>query len=131
MLNLLVVRYQKHGCTPPSRGVCSSREVCSGTASSHRAGDLLIYMAVVNYLTDADEGYAASPLASYQLFENLGYGWAGSLMGFISVALSLVPVVLVWKGPEIRGRCPFMSESTFAAYEEVPKDETGRSGCKM
>ncbi|GES60168.1 MFS general substrate transporter [Aspergillus terreus] len=94
-----------------------------------------IYMAVVNYLTDAYEKYAASalsaaslgrnsfgaflPLASYQLFQNLGYGWAGSLLGFIGLALSVVPVVLVIKGPEIRRRSPFMRESTFANPDEV------------
>ncbi|KAE8311792.1 hypothetical protein RU639_002178 [Aspergillus parasiticus] len=102
-----------------------------------------IYMAVVNYLTDAYEKYAASalsaaslgrnsfgaflPLASYQLFENLGYGWAGSLLGFIGVALSVVPVVLVWKGPEIRRRSPFMRESTFAGAEEREELEKNES----
>ncbi|CDM30182.1 hypothetical protein DTO013E5_8553 [Penicillium roqueforti] len=86
-----------------------------------------IYMAVVNYLTDAYERYAASalsaaslgrntfgaflPLASPQLFSNLGYGWAGTLLGFIGIALSVVPVVLVWKGPEIRRRSKFMREA--------------------
>lgn len=73
-----------------------------------------IYMGVVNYLTDAYEKYAASalsaaslgrntfgaflPLASYELFQNLGYGWAGSLLGFVGLALSVVPVILVVKG---------------------------------
>ncbi|PYI27943.1 MFS general substrate transporter [Aspergillus indologenus CBS 114.80] len=94
-----------------------------------------IYMAVVNYLTDAYEKYAASalsaaslgrntfgaflPLASYELFDTLGFGWAGSLLGFIGLALSVVPVVLILKGPEIRRRSPFMRESTFGADEEV------------
>ncbi|OJJ32505.1 hypothetical protein ASPWEDRAFT_54102 [Aspergillus wentii DTO 134E9] len=93
-----------------------------------------IYMAVINYLTDAYEKYAASalsaaslgrnsfgaflPLASYVLFNNLGFGWAGSLLGFIGIALSVVPVVLVLKGPAIRRRSPFMRESTFAGDEE-------------
>ncbi|KAK5788159.1 hypothetical protein VI817_009117 [Penicillium citrinum] len=88
-----------------------------------------IYMAVVNYLTDAYEKYAASalsaaslgrntfgaflPLASFQLFDTLGFGWAGSLLGFVGVALSVVPVVLVLKGPDIRRRSPFMRESMF------------------
>lgn len=88
-----------------------------------------IYMAVVNYLTDAYEKYAASalsaaslgrnsfsaflPLASDSLFQNLGFGWAGSLLGFIGVALSVVPCVLVLKGPEIRRRSPFMHEATY------------------
>jgi hypothetical protein len=88
-----------------------------------------IYMGVVNYLTDAYEKYAASalsaaslgrntfgaflPFASYSLFETLGFGWAGSLLGFVGLALSLVPVVLLFKGEEIRSKSPFMLDSTF------------------
>jgi len=79
-----------------------------------------IYMGVVNYLTDAYEKYAASalsaaslgrntfgaflPFASYSLFRNLGFGWAGSLLGFVGLALSLVPVVLLLKGRQIRAK---------------------------
>ncbi|KKK17681.1 hypothetical protein P175DRAFT_0438461 [Aspergillus ochraceoroseus IBT 24754] len=103
-----------------------------------------IYMAVVNYLTDAYEKYAASalsaaslgrntfgaflPLASYQLFANLGYGWAGSLLGFIGLALSVVPVVLVIKGPAIRRRSPFMREATFAPDETDTNNSNGGNG---
>ncbi|OCL09830.1 MFS multidrug transporter-like protein [Glonium stellatum] len=92
-----------------------------------------IYMGVVNYLIDAYEKYAASalsaaslgrnafgaflPLASYQLFQNLGFGWAGSLLGFIGLALSVVPVVLVLKGRDIRRRSPFMLEATYDSAE--------------
>ncbi|KAL3480451.1 major facilitator superfamily domain-containing protein [Aspergillus californicus] len=95
-----------------------------------------IYMAVVNYLTDAYERYAASalsaaslgrnsfgaflPLASPQLFSNLGFGWAGSLLGFIGLALSVVPLVLVLKGPAIRRSSPFMREST---WEDPESDD--------
>ncbi|OOQ83332.1 MFS multidrug transporter [Penicillium brasilianum] len=98
-----------------------------------------IYMAVVNYLTDAYEKYAASalsaaslgrntfgaflPLASFELFDTLGYGWAGSLLGFVGVALSVVPVVLVLKGPEIRRRSPFMRESMFESQGETSQDD--------
>lgn len=98
-----------------------------------------IYMAVVNYLNDAYEKYAASalsaaslgrksfgaflPLASYELFETLGYGWAWSLLRFVGVALSVVPVVLVLKGPEIRRRSPFMRESTYDPHGEMFKDK--------
>lgn len=101
-----------------------------------------IYMAVVNYLTDAYEKYAASalsaasfgrntfgaflPLASYSMFTNLGFGWAGSLLGFIGVALSFVPVVLVWQGPAIRNRSPFMREAAYERKEAVGTgDEKG------
>jgi hypothetical protein len=88
-----------------------------------------IYMGVVNFLTDAYEKYAASalsaaslgrnafgaflPLASGQLFSTLGFGWAGSLLGFVGLALSLVPVVLLFKGREIRAKSPFMLDATF------------------
>lgn len=86
-----------------------------------------IYVGVVNYLTDAYEKFAASalsaaslgrnsfgaflPFAAQPLFRNLGYGWAGSLLGFIGLALSFVPVVLLFKGPKIRARSPFMREA--------------------
>lgn len=104
-------------------------------------GIYAIYMAVVNYLTDACEKYAASalstasmgrntfaaflPLATYQLFQNLGYGWAGSLLGFIALVLSVVPCVLVWKGSQIRKRSPFMREASFA---EESEDESQYGG---
>jgi MFS family permease len=92
-----------------------------------------IYMAVVNYLADAYEKYAASalsaaslgrntfgaflPLASQALYTNLGFQWASSLLGFIGLALSVVPVVLLLNGPAIRNRSPFMSESTYDEEE--------------
>jgi MFS family permease len=101
-----------------------------------------IYMAVVNYLTDAYERYAASalsaaslgrnafgaflPLASPQLFSNLGFGWAGTLLGFIGVALSVVPVILVWKGPQIRERSKFMREAMWEPEEKVEVDRSGK-----
>lgn len=93
-----------------------------------------IYMGVVNYLTDAYEKYAASalsaaslgrntfgaflPFASYQMFNTLGFGWAGSLLGFIGLVLSAVPIVLVLKGKEIRKRSPFMLEAIYDEEEE-------------
>ncbi|KAL4974651.1 major facilitator superfamily domain-containing protein [Aspergillus desertorum] len=86
-----------------------------------------IYMAVVNYPTDAYERHAASALsaaslrrntfgafltlASPQLFSNLGFGCAGTLLGFIGVLLSVVPVV------------PFMRESMWD--DDTKENETG------
>ncbi|KAJ5157905.1 uncharacterized protein N7482_009005 [Penicillium canariense] len=113
-------------------GVPTLGVACTGV------GIYSIYMAVVNYLTDAYEKYAASalsaaslgrssfgaflPLASFELFDTLGYGWAGSLLGFVGVALSVVPVVLVLNGPDIRRRSPFMRESRFEAHAEPIQD---------
>lgn len=110
----------------------------------HRRGIYSIYMAVVNYFTDAYEKYAASalsaaslsrnafgaflPLASFQLFDTLGYGWAGSLLGFVGVALSVVLVVLVLKGPDIRRRSPFMRESMFDSHDDVIQDQSDKVG---
>lgn len=92
-----------------------------------------IYLAVVNYFADAYEKYAASalsaaslgrngfgaflPLAAPALYRNLGFQWASSLLGFLAAALSVVPVILLLKGPEIRRRSPFLAELTFDGEE--------------
>ncbi|KUJ21968.1 MFS general substrate transporter [Mollisia scopiformis] len=88
-----------------------------------------IYLAVVTYLTDSYEKYAASalsaaslgrntfgaflPLASPALYTNLGFQWASSLLGFIALVLTLAPVILIVKGEEIRKRSPFMKDAVF------------------
>lgn len=92
-----------------------------------------IYLGVVNYLTDAYEKYAASalsaaslgrnmfgaflPLASQPLFNTLGFGWAGSLLGFVGLAMTVIPIVLLFKGKQIRANSPFMSEATYDEEE--------------
>ena len=93
-----------------------------------------IYLAVVNYLADAYEKYAASalsaafmgrnvfgaflPLATPALYNNLSFAWASSLLGFIGLVLSAVPVLLLLKGEAIRARSPFMLD---AAYDDDEK----------
>ena len=102
-----------------------------------------IYLGVVNYLADAYVKYAASalsaaglgrnlfgaflPLASPALFADLGYGWASTVLGFVAALLSVAPVVLLWKGPGIRKRSPFMNEAGFDGLG-VEKDEVGEGG---
>lgn len=92
-----------------------------------------IYLAVVNYLADAYEKYAASalsaaslgrnvfgaflPLATPALYRDLGFKWASSLLGFIGLVLSVVPVILLLNGEAIRARSPFMLDSTYDAEE--------------
>ncbi|KAK7560721.1 putative MFS multidrug transporter [Phyllosticta citricarpa] len=92
-----------------------------------------IYMAVVNYLADAYEKYAASalsaaslgrnafgaflPLASQSMYTNLGFQWASSLLGFIGLVLSLAPILILLRGEDIRNRSPFMREATYDADE--------------
>ncbi|KAG9623760.1 putative multidrug transporter, partial [Aureobasidium melanogenum] len=95
-----------------------------------------IYQAVVNYFTDAYSKYSASalsaasfgrnvfgaflPLASPQLYSNLGYQWASTLLGLVALILSLAPVFLLVKGSAIRARSPFMAES---AYDDEDAEE--------
>ena len=44
------------------------------------------------------------------MYEKLGFGGAGSLMGGIAVLLTFVPWVLVFYGPKIRARSKFASQ---------------------
>ncbi|KAE9380802.1 MFS general substrate transporter [Stipitochalara longipes BDJ] len=83
-------------------------------------GFLLIFMALTNYLTDLYADQAASamaaltctrsifgaglPFATDKMYDTLGVHWAGSLLGFLALALGIVPWVF-WKwGGRIRGR---------------------------
>ncbi|KAI9669067.1 MAG: hypothetical protein M1831_000659 [Alyxoria varia] len=79
-----------------------------------------VVIAVSLYVTDGYASHAASaiaavafgenvlagilPLAALRMYERLGYQWAGSLLGFASLALSFAPVLLVWRGKRIRAR---------------------------
>jgi MFS family permease len=83
-------------------------------------GYLLIFMSLLNYLNDAYPNWSASaasaastsralfavalPLATTPMYTNLGISWANSLLGFISIALGVVPFVLIGYGAQIRRR---------------------------
>lgn len=87
--------------------------------------------AVTTYVVDAYAKYAASavagiaflenfmaaflPLATQSMYRTLGLQWASSLLGFIALVLSFIPLVLLRYGKSIRARSPFMSR---AGYEE-------------
>lgn len=89
-------------------------------------GIFSIYLAVFNYLADTYHRYASSalaaqsfcrnimggifPLVTTQLYTNLGYGPASSLLGGIGALLTLVPWILMFYGPKIRARSKFASE---------------------
>ncbi|CAG8053719.1 unnamed protein product [Penicillium salamii] len=89
-------------------------------------GIFAVYLAVFNYLADTYHRYASSalaaqsfcrnmmggvfPLVSTQMFENLQFGPAASLLGGIGAALTLVPWLLVFCGPSIRARSKMASE---------------------
>ncbi|KFA78941.1 hypothetical protein S40288_00613 [Stachybotrys chartarum IBT 40288] len=86
-------------------------------------GFVLIFMAMLNYLTDAYEIFAASansaaslcrsamavvlPLATGQMFDSLGISGACSLLGGLSALMCFIPFIFIWKGPTIRARSRF------------------------
>lgn len=79
-----------------------------------------VYLSVLNYLADIYGPYASSalaaqsfcrnisggvlPLVNNDMFRNLTYQGASSLLGGLGLLLTMVPWVLVLFGPRIRGR---------------------------
>lgn len=73
-----------------------------------------------NYYIDSFEKYAASaiaagalfrslfgglvPLLAPTMFEKLGYGWGGSVFGFLAVAIAPAPLLFFYYGEKIRKR---------------------------
>ncbi|KAK8241454.1 major facilitator superfamily protein [Phyllosticta capitalensis] len=98
-------------------------------------GYLLIFMAILNYLVDAYETFSASamaasgtarsifgaalPFAARPMYENLGVGWACSVLGFIMLAMCGIPFVFIKYGDEIRANSAFCRE----LKEKKAKDE--------
>ncbi|EKG13662.1 Major facilitator superfamily [Macrophomina phaseolina MS6] len=99
------------------------------------AGNTVVIIALADYVVDAYAKYAGSsmaavalgenfsaaflPLAAQSLYTNLGFHWASSLLGFLSLALSCAPIVLVIWGRGIRHRSPFMKEAVVEKKLEV------------
>jgi MFS family permease len=87
-------------------------------------GMFLCTTALTTYIVDAYAKYAASsvagvaflenfmaaflPLATQSMYRTLGFNWASSLLGFIALILSCIPVVLIRYGRKLRERSPFM-----------------------
>jgi MFS family permease len=92
-------------------------------------GVTVVMQAIMMYVTDAYAKYAASasaavcfgenmfaaflPLAAQSMYTNLGFRWASSVLAFIALLLSFAPIVLVWKGSQIRARSPYMRKAMF------------------
>ncbi|KAJ4320972.1 hypothetical protein N0V94_003148 [Neodidymelliopsis sp. IMI 364377] len=88
-------------------------------------GMFCVTTALTTYIVDAYAKYAASsvagvaflenfmaaflPLATQSMYRTLGFNWASSLLGFIALILSCIPVVLIRYGRKLRERSPFMS----------------------
>ena len=83
-------------------------------------------MAMLNYLTDAYETFAASaqgiastcrsvfgallPLASKSMFNALGIHWACSLLAFLSLGMAIIPFAFIKYGDRIRANSKFCQE---------------------
>lgn len=109
-------------------------------------GFLLIFMAILNYLTDAYKVFAASangiastcrsvfgaflPLAARPMYNTLGIHWAGSLLAFISLGMAVIPFVFIKYGDRIREKSRFcqylkeMDEKSAAEEEEDQRQST-------
>ncbi|KAI9690735.1 MAG: hypothetical protein M1820_009866 [Bogoriella megaspora] len=84
---------------------------------------LLIFVAFINYLTDTYLMYAASalaantiarsaagaaaPLFTQYMFNALGVGGGGSLIGGLAALLAPIPFIFYWKGESIRVKSKF------------------------
>jgi hypothetical protein len=97
-------------------------------------GYLLIFMALLNYVSDAYLTFSASaqgiastcrsiggsvlPLASKQMFQTLGIGWACTVLGFIMLLCCVIPFVFIAFGERIRAGSKFCQELRRIAEEE-------------
>ncbi|KAI9684988.1 MAG: hypothetical protein M1822_005380 [Bathelium mastoideum] len=95
---------------------------------------LLLFVSILNYLTDTYLMFAASalaantifrsacgaaaPLFTQYMFDALGVGGGGSLIGGVAALLAPVPFLFYWKGESIRQR------SKFAPTEDAPRKES-------
>ncbi|KAG6007487.1 hypothetical protein E4U21_005955 [Claviceps maximensis] len=86
-------------------------------------GYILLFISLLNYLTDSYEMFAASahaassccrsvlaavlPLATSHMFGQLGIAGACGLIGGLSAVMCAIPFIFIWKGPAIRARSKF------------------------
>ena len=105
-------------------------------------GFMLIFMALLNYIADAYEIFSASgmsatsccrsvfgavlPLAARPMYQKLGIPWASSLLGFLSLGLSVMPFVFIKYGHRIRAHSKFCQELK-ARKAQADPDLTGQT----
>lgn len=108
-------------------------------------GFVLLFMALLNYITDAYEVFAASamaatscsrslfgaalPFAAIPMYDRLGVAWASSLLGLLSLIMCIVPFVFIHWGETIRRNsslCMLLAEEREKELVDVPvKHEEG------
>lgn len=98
-------------------------------------GTTAVIVGNANYLVDAYSKYAASalgavglvenisiaflPLAASAMYTDLGFQWASSLLGFLSLALIATPCLILKWGRVIRSRSLFMKEAIVDRRRDV------------
>jgi MFS family permease len=98
-------------------------------------GTTAVVISIANYLIDAYSKYAASalaavglventsiaflPLAASAMYTNLGFHWASTLLGFVSLMLVATPLLVIEWGKEIRARSPFMKEAIIVRQRDL------------
>lgn len=105
------------------------------------ASILLIFVAFLNYLTDTYLMYAASalaantvcrsacgaaaPLFTQYMFNALGVGGGGSLIGGVALLLAPIPFIFLKYGESIRVKSKFAPTQTKAAAtkQEIPEEQ--------
>ncbi|CAI9636417.1 unnamed protein product [Alternaria burnsii] len=106
-------------------------------------GYLCLFMALLNYLVDAYEIFAASamaaaslsrssfgavlPFAAKPMYGAMGVAWATSLLGFFSLALCIVPFVFIKWGGVMRDRSKFCQYLRQKKMEEEKDKESERA----
>lgn len=106
-------------------------------------GFMLIFMALLNYVTDAYEIFAASamsatsccrsifgallPIAARPMYSKMGIPWATSLLGFLSLAMSIIPFAFIRYGDRIRANSKFCRELK-ERKEQGAQQKRGHSG---
>lgn len=105
-------------------------------------GYLCLFMALLNYLVDAYEIFAASamaaasltrssfaavlPFAAKPMYRAMGVAWATSLLGFFSLVLCVVPFVFLRWGGKMRERSKFCQYLKAKKLEEDEARESER-----
>lgn len=78
---------------------------------------------------------AVLPFATTPMYKNLGVPWACSVLGFLSIAMSVIPFVFIWKGDWLRQKskfCQYLAERERMEQEEqerkAKEEELSRRG---
>lgn len=103
-------------------------------------GFLLIFMALINYIVDAYEIFAASamgaascsrsifgvviPFAGRPMYTRLGIAWSCTLLGFLSVVMGIVPFVFIKYRAKIRANSKWCQE---LKRQKAEKEEKQRN----